>query len=61
MFVKANDCAIVNTDHIVWVDVDGDKMTVKLSDGTEHSVDAEKMQKAFGIINKGAEMASIAK
>lgn len=38
-----------------------DKMTVKLSDGTEHSVDAEKMQKAFGIINKGAEMASIAK
>ena len=61
MFVKANDSCIINTAYIVLVDVDGDKMTVKLSDGTEHSVDAEKMQKVFGIINKGAEMASIAK
>lgn len=61
MFVKANDCAIVNTDHIVWVDVHDEHMTCKMSDGTEHSVDTEKMQKAFGIINKGAKNNSIVK
>lgn len=39
MFVEINDCVTVNTDHIVWIKkVSENKLNIKLTDGTEHTV-----------------------
>ena len=62
MFVKIHDCCIINTDHVVWVDVAEDnKMTVKLTDGSEHVVQEDKFSTAMSIINRGAENATYIK
>lgn len=58
MFVKINDCCIVNTDNIVWIDVNDEKTTVKMTDGTEHAVASDKFQEAMNIINHVAMNAS---
>lgn len=48
MFVKINDSAIINTEHIVWIDGD----VVRLTDGTEHKVlKSENLKGAIRIIN----------
>lgn len=48
MFVEINDCATVNTDHIAWIENDGnEKSIVHLDDGTEHSVDKEAVKRAL--------------
>ena len=62
MFIKIHDCCIINTDHVVWVDVAEDnKMTVKMTDGLEHVVKEDKFSSAMGIINQGAKNASYIK
>lgn len=58
MFVKINDSAIINTEHVVWIDGD----VVRLTDGTEHKVlKSENLKRAIGIINSGAKVSSYTK
>lgn len=40
MFIKINNSCIVNTDNIVWIDVNNEKMVVKMSDGSEHATNS---------------------
>lgn len=61
MFVKIHDCCIINTDHVVWVDVAEGKATVKMSDGSEHVVASDKFQEAMNTINNVAKSAAFGK
>lgn len=61
MFVKINDSCIVNTDHIVWTDTTDKNMIVKMSDGTEHAVSSDRLEKidsTMSIINLAANSAA---
>lgn len=59
MFIQVNENCIVNINEIVWIDVNDGKMTIKLTDGSEHSVSSEnieQMKHYMKVINKGIEM-----
>ena len=51
MFVKINNSCIVNTDNIVWIDVNNEKMVVKMSDGSEHATNSNQLNQFLEIIN----------
>lgn len=51
MFVRINDDAIINTDHVSWIDTSSKKSVVMMADGTEHMVETDKFDKAIQIIN----------
>lgn len=51
MFVRINDDAIINTDHVSWIDTSSKKSVVMMADGTEHKVETDKLDKAIQIIN----------
>lgn len=51
MFIRADQNTIINTDYIVTVTVEGNKLTAKMTDGTEVEVDNGKLTDAIRIIN----------
>lgn len=52
MFVKINECCIINTDHVVWIDVAEETAIIHMSDDTEHLVGTDKkLNQAMNIIN----------
>lgn len=51
MFIKINDSCIVNTDNIIWIDVNNEKMVVKMSDDSEHATNSNQLNQFLEIIN----------
>lgn len=52
MLIKINNSCVINADNIVWININNEKMTIKLTDGTEHEAEANLLNKLLEIINK---------
>lgn len=52
MLIKINNSCVINADNIVWININNEKMTIKLTDGTEHEAESNLLNKLLEIINK---------